>query len=329
MTSKHHFLIGTPDHSAPKTVVIAGAARGGTSMVAGTVREMGINLGERLGENHEDPQFLPLELDIIRARIQERNESLDTWGWKMPHSLGYLDEIEPDLRNPHIILVWRNSLATALSHVTRSGAGIDESLTYSTRRTLDMVEKLRLIKSPVLLVNYEQAAQHPEDFTETLAQFLGVDLDQQMRKNCLRFIDPETGYKQVSQTYYHVDKVTCEFDTPLQHVLVPKALELIEGSAHFLATGGHPRFIMRTGQKRPLPKEFVLRFENASSETSNIQFLFDFDWQFSQNMSFKSEVEPGIHCYKITTNGKLRRIGLIPNITDGKSDLINPQLLEA
>ena len=35
-----------------------GVERGGTSMVAGVVRAMGINLGDHAGRNHEDPNFL-------------------------------------------------------------------------------------------------------------------------------------------------------------------------------------------------------------------------------------------------------------------------------
>lgn len=326
MRSKNHLMIGSPDHSGPKTVVIVGTARGGTSMVAGTVRELGINLGARLGENHEDPKFLPQDLDHIRSVIKLRNEELDTWGWKMPHSLAYLDEIEQDLRNPHIILVWRNPLAIALSQVNRTGAKIDNGLNFAADRLQQMVEKIQQLTAPMLLVNYEQGVRQPDDFIDMIAGFLGIEVTPEVRQNCLNFIDPDTGYKQVSQTYYEVEKITGDFPDTVEHIRVPRWMEEIPGSADHSPTNEHARFILRTGQKRPLPKEFVLRFENSSATSSKIQILFDFDWEFSRNLSFKDEVEPGVHTYRIITNGRLKRLGVIPSFTDNKSDLINVEL---
>jgi len=326
VSSKNHFLIGNPNHSGPKTIVIVGTARGGTSMVAGTVRELGINLGARLGENHEDPKFLPQDLDHIRSMIKLRNEQLDTWGWKMPHSLAYLDQIEDDLRNPHIILVWRNPLAIALSQVNRTGAEIGNALNFAADRLQQMVDKVSKLKSPVLLVNYEQGIRQPNDFINATANFLGVEVTPAMRQYCLNFIDPDTGYKQVSQTYYEVEKVDGDFPDAVEHIRVPRWLEEVPGTPDHTPTNPHARFIMRTGQQRPLPKDFILKFENSSAAPSKIQLLFDYDWEFSQNLSFRDEVAPGVHTYRIKTNGQLKRLGVIPSITDNKSDLVNVEL---
>ncbi|NVJ97121.1 MAG: sulfotransferase [Alphaproteobacteria bacterium] len=327
MASKHHYLIGSPNHDAPKTVVITGAARGGTSMVAGTVRELGINLGARLGENHEDPQFLPKDLDHIRSIVAKRNEDLDTWGWKMPHSLAYLDEIEADLRNPHIILVWRNVLATALSQVNRSGATIDNALAYSQARLQEMIEQLAKFKSPVLLVNYEQAVRDPEEFVNTLAEYLDVQVTADMKKNCLRFIDPKKGYQQVSETFFEVTEIEGPFVDTVEHIIVPRGLEQVDDTPFYRHVKPNPRFILRTGKPKPLPDDVVVTLENTTNDVSDIKFLLDFDWQFSQNLAFKAKVAPGVHSFRVQSNGKLKRIAVVPSITDDQSDLINVQLL--
>ena len=108
--------------SKENTVVIVGVQRGGTSMVAGVARELGVNLGKNLGNNHEDPEFLSKDLDKIRNVIASRNQSFDVWGWKMPHSSEYLLELLADVRNPFVIVVVRNLLAVSYTHLRVSCA---------------------------------------------------------------------------------------------------------------------------------------------------------------------------------------------------------------
>ena len=299
-------------------------------MVAGTVRELGVNLGLRLGANHEDPQFLKKDLGHIRDMIADRNNTYDTWGWKMPHSLEYIDQIEADLRNPHIVIVWRNTLATAMSQVSRSNASIHHALRFSADRMNEMVEQTAALNSPILLIDYDKAIAKKEAFLDELSSFLGIDPTEEMRENCLRFIDPQKGYQQVSDTYYEVTRVT-EKNHPTQldvlHVLI--GIEPVPGQPFLNVTRPHPRFIFRTGKEKPLPKEFVVRFENRTDKVSKVQLLFDFDWQFSQNLSFKTEVEPGVHAFKISTNGKMQRLGVVPSITNDTSDLVLVDVREA
>lgn len=311
--SKHHFLVREPNHTADKTVVIMGVARGGTSMVAGTVRELGVNLGTRLGENHEDPQFLPFEVDKIREVIQRRNEEHGTWGWKMPHSLQYIEQIQGDLRNPHYILVWRNTLATAISQVNRSDTTINNALQYSSNRLVEMIDKLKLIEGPVLLVNYEQAINHKDDFIDTLAGYLGVEVTDEVRRNCLRFIDPNTGYQQISETFYRVERVNIDdHPEPLPMQRVVRQLERVEGQPFFAVTGKAPRFIFKAGKGKTLPEELVLRFANMGESEQRVRLLFDYDWSFSRNMSHVATVAPGKHAFKVTSNGNMKRVALVP-----------------
>jgi len=330
MATQHHIVLGAPNHDTAKTVVIVGSQRGGTSMVAGTVREMGINLGPRLGLNHEDPQFLRQDVDYIRSMIRERNASLDTWGWKMPHTIDYIDQIEADLRNPHLIVVWRNPLAVAVSQTNRSDADIHTGLAFSANRISAMVEKIQSLQSPILLVNYDQAIKDKEGFIDSVAKFVGVDVSEEMRQNCLGFIDPKAGYKQVSSTFYDVEKVEPHgFQNRCSYKRILRQLELVPDQGYIKATGANPRFVFKIGDKKSLPAEFVLRFKNDTEHGTSLRLFFDFEWMFSRNMSEVLEVEPGVHTYKIITNGKMKRLGVDPTITNGRSELIGVELREA
>lgn len=325
--SKYHYVIGETCHSSPKTVVIMGAPRGGTSMVAGTVRELGINLGKRLGENHEDPRFLTTERAKLLKVIGERNEQNDDWGWKMPHSIDYIDEIEDELRNPHFILVWRNVLATAISQVNRSDTDLNNALQFSMERQGTMVEKAEKLKGPIMFVDYDRAISNKQDFVDAVSGYLGVDLTDEIRRNCMRFIDPSVGYQQVSSTFYDVQGVDdADYPNAMEAKKVLRQLEETPDRKVFKVVGRHPAFIFRTGKNRPLPEEFVVRFENKSDTPQQVRILFDFDWEFSQNLAHKPVLGPGVHAFRVQTNGLLKRCAVLPPITDGESDLFDVEL---
>jgi hypothetical protein len=49
-----------------KTLVVLGSPRGGTSMLAGLLRELGVHMGDRIDRhNHEDQAFLSEDLEQL------------------------------------------------------------------------------------------------------------------------------------------------------------------------------------------------------------------------------------------------------------------------
>jgi len=328
--SKHHFTLGTPNHETPKTIVIMGVARGGTSLVAGTVRELGINLGVRLGENHEDPQFLTKDLDQLRKVIAKRNEKLSTWGWKMPHSIDYIAELQHDLRNPHFIFVWRNTLAAAISQTRHSDADIHAGLNFAVQRLADMKAAVDKVEYPTLLINYEQAIANKDAFIDTLAEFLDIEVGEAVRNNCRDFIDPSTGYKQISTTYYEAQPIDAH--ETLEHIKTRRTLrhlEINEESRLAEITGRNPAFIFAMPEGF-LPETFIVHFNNHTDGVSFTKLLFDYDGQFSHNMAVKLDAKPGVNRFEVKTNGKLNRIAVIPSAAEDRvSDLRFVQLMRS
>src|SRR5215469_5858876 len=115
------FGVLRPTNSDPKkTVVVLGAPRGGTSMVAAALRKLGVAMGENLGHQHEDRSFraeVPLEEMI--ATVKKRNETHDLWGWKLPNNIYYLEQLFPHLRNPHFVAIFRNPYSISRSSAER------------------------------------------------------------------------------------------------------------------------------------------------------------------------------------------------------------------
>ena len=168
-----------PD-GAQATVVVLGVERGGTSMVAGVVRALGIEMGPRAGLNHEDPLFLTEDHELLKKRIATRNTENATWGFKVPKATMHLEFFESVLRRPVYLVAYRNSLAVADSWMQR-GAGQLTGVLQRVQTYQDALLKLYETSSaPILLINYERAVQDgasQAQFVDELIAFLGIGVD--------------------------------------------------------------------------------------------------------------------------------------------------------
>lgn len=140
-----------PGNNEDKTVVVMGAFRGGTTMVAAAVHSLGVPMRQREPtpdevndyDNWEDremqkllwnagkllpvlsPDRYPAAIAMDKARkemnaklpellqIIDRRRELGTWGWKFPFTALWLLEtpLLQKLTNPHLIVVFRDPLA--------------------------------------------------------------------------------------------------------------------------------------------------------------------------------------------------------------------------
>lgn len=174
--------VAPPRTDEPRTYVILGVARGGTSMVAGLTRMCGVWLGDDLPHNHEDAAFNVDQLKKagadpvarMREAITERDAARDVWGWKYPHAGAYLEDLRDDLRNPHLVVVLRDPVASTARNILYNDAEpLREVLRVhrTTTRNLDLVERWAV---PTLFVSYERGLARPFKLAGLLAEFLGT-----------------------------------------------------------------------------------------------------------------------------------------------------------
>ncbi len=193
---------GEPDVNAPRTYVIFGVPRGGTSVMGGLARMCGLYLGDDLPHNHEDSAFnvdlhrrdgLPA-LATIEQTIDRRNAEHAVWGWKYPRATRYLDDIRSRLRNPHLIVVFRDPVASSSRHVRGGKEPFDAVLTQnlSNASNLDLLARWEV---PTLLVSYERVLARPIRTGVLLAEFLGTPPPPDGRK-VREFVQPGS-YKDV------------------------------------------------------------------------------------------------------------------------------------
>lgn len=168
------------------TVSIVGVPRGGTTMVAAAVDAMGINLGppEDLREYHfEDQTMHSPYLEVQYECVKQRNQERSVWGWKDPTGIDSLQRILFALRNPHIILVFRDILATIQGELRFDKVHeVDPPRTFEQLSTTFLqwwsknLEFANRTQFPSMLVSYERVMLHPVNFVSELAGFLGVQI---------------------------------------------------------------------------------------------------------------------------------------------------------
>jgi hypothetical protein len=169
--------IGNPE-SAPRTYIIAGTERGGTSPVAGVARALGLYLGENLDRNSEDPAFAARDYESTLNAIATRDFGHVVWGWKYPKALLDLPLYVDHLRSPHLVVVLRDPIASAMGHEKWSGPGIKKPLAFhlSEAQALNSLNVTHVLASrfPSLLISYEKWLACPSDGIDVIAAFLGA-----------------------------------------------------------------------------------------------------------------------------------------------------------
>lgn len=179
-------------------------------MVSGLMSRMGINMGDDIAAaTDEDRQFRsavrPLEdllnpyssnhkkvISSVFALINRKNLTYDTWGWKDPESMVYIDLIEDKLINPYYIMIFRDPMAVVQKELS-TGLHTDTIATMElvvSHRYKKMLEFLRRTSRPVMLVSYERSLTNREVLIDGLADFCGIKMTKDILETCRSFIQP-------------------------------------------------------------------------------------------------------------------------------------------
>lgn len=165
---------GKPATQGKRTYIVFGDMRGGTTMTAGVMRALGIFMGEDVdANNQESGQFNGTSVEEMRKAIRKNNEAHNVWGWKYPHAADYLDQLWPDLRNPHLICVFRDAVSNARGLNRWHPIGQMQAVQKTLMRQQQNLNMISLRLCPSILVSYEKAERHKTEFLDELAKYLG------------------------------------------------------------------------------------------------------------------------------------------------------------
>ena len=149
------------------------------------------DVDKRSNINFEDEQFNLQKLGLhprrdqqqlsaqLLQRLEQRNDEHDHWGWKYPNAAAYLPLILERVRNPRLICILRDPLASS-SRELRADAiqqkGNEERRLRQAMRAIDTnIALIHQVAHPTLMVSYEKAIQKPAPLVRALALFLGIE----------------------------------------------------------------------------------------------------------------------------------------------------------
>jgi len=208
-----------------KTIIVLGMGRSGTSMVAGILNKLGVNMGEKmLGKapsnplgHFEDEDFYNLNKKILKsaegswrnppteksilikkdkfkkdiiALINKKGRKI--WGWKDPRTSLTIQLYLPYLHNPYFIVCHRHAKAVAESLLKRDGMEIQEGIKLweiYEKRIYIFFKKFSKLKR--LELYYENIIVEPQEAVKKISDFIDLKTSKEKYKKAIDFILPK------------------------------------------------------------------------------------------------------------------------------------------
>lgn len=300
-----------------KTVVVLGVERGGTSMAAGVIRALGVDMGKRAGLNHEDPRFLTEEDEKLEKLIEVRNKEAYIWGFKMPKAVNKLNFFDKHLRNPFFIIVYRNPAAVADSWMQR-GAGeyldtIERALNYYNL----IVNYLRQTTHPALIINYEQSVREKEATVRAIADFIDLQVDGEAINRAVEMITGDgKGYVNLPEHFFRVEPAV---SMPVRSLMetVDNMSDIIDEDGWITFQDFKKKLVIRLSDGKNIPKKFWFRLELDAAESLDMAGLplrvyFDFIDEMFPGHCARPLLARGLNILFVETSGQAKAIGFGP-----------------
>lgn len=167
-----------------KTIVVTGAARGGTTFGASIVAHLGVPFDDdrnRVGRRYSHAVLMDAfgTNDFVRT-AREVDEACKIWAFKHPSAVSESEFVLQNVRRPHYIIVFKEPLSVAM----RGKSIKDKELTCPVvcggteavlKHYLAAVQFARSAEVPVLLLSYDRALRDLPNAIAGVARFLGVE----------------------------------------------------------------------------------------------------------------------------------------------------------
>ena len=181
----------------PKTIIVTGLARSGTSMVARLLSAGGVFMGEVLDdivfEDHDIASSLEQPTnDELRRLIEDRNQRHHVWGFKRPHLHHVQDpEMLSLFEGAVAIVTHRDPVAIAVRNRVSEQLSQDEALRSAVTESALMMEFVIGLSVPTLMVSYEKALLNRVHFVDTIISFCGLSVPPCVQAQMLSSIEPD------------------------------------------------------------------------------------------------------------------------------------------
>lgn len=210
-----------------KSVIVLGNARSGTSMTAGVLSILGVNMHETLKNpkdnkvpsqnpkgSFENVNFAVLtskmhqdfvggltmkgvkEKYLVRFQQLVAAHKKPLWGFKSAITHHFIPFLLPELPNPHLVVVVRSLLDNAKSwqlhmkQVYGKNVDLEAALENMANSQHTLIRNSLIAKCPKIYTSYEGIRANPWEEAARLAAFIGVNPEPK-KEEILEFVMPD------------------------------------------------------------------------------------------------------------------------------------------
>ena len=183
-----------------RTYIIFGMVRSGTSMMAGLLWRIGIDMGNHDTGQYEDWDFNLRSLKKkgegiteYKKNIIKNNVEKKIWGWKDPLFAKYAIELIDVIRNPYFIVVFRDPFAITERLAFSDDKDLFSSMNNTLKAQKNAIDLIESSEVPTMLVSYERALRNRENLIKDLCKFSGHEyenLDENYLSKLNNFMKP-------------------------------------------------------------------------------------------------------------------------------------------
>jgi hypothetical protein len=183
-------------YAKEKTLIVIGVARGGTSLVAGTLFHLGVFTGDKsVPPVFEDVrlayEFETNNLENAQKIIEEYNQREKVWLFKRPDAINYLDQLDEHIRNPVYLFIFKDifsvSNRNSISMKTDIIAGLKTAYN-NYGKIIKFIEENHLNG---ILLSYEKIMLNKTLFVNEMKKLIGLDnVRDEWHSKALSFIEP-------------------------------------------------------------------------------------------------------------------------------------------
>ncbi len=163
------------------TIAVTGLGRSGTTMLSRTLLALDLPMGDNLTPQSAEDKKIQLlikerDFDGFAELCRARDADHPIWGFKCPALRGSLGTSVQQMRNPRVILVFRDIVAISQRNALSVDANLPRAMEQAAQDYVKLVRQAQKLSAPVLLVSYEKALQYPQMLVQSIGAFCGLSV---------------------------------------------------------------------------------------------------------------------------------------------------------
>lgn len=189
-------VLGSLENKHQKPIIVVGVARGGTSLIAGILENLGLFMGDKsckpvFEDVHLSSFFEDGNDKKVAEIISEYQRKHKIFGWKRPSSISQLQKVDSLFSKPKYIFIFKDVLSIAARNkISMQSKSLFPSMQDALNKYSLAISFIKETQPDSLLISYEKAMLNQNELVNTINTFCGLNADKTMINNAIHFIDP-------------------------------------------------------------------------------------------------------------------------------------------